>query len=252
MEKTALQDLLGIAVQVAKKAGAFLMETRKSDIHVNSSNDKDIKLQADVASEQLIIQLLSQASPFDILSEESGLLQRENSGGYRWIVDPLDGSLNYLRGIDIFAVSIGLWKHNEPLLGVVYDFLHNNLYTGIAGTGAWLNEQELHVSDIAEKKDGILVTGFPVYSDFDTETLLHFVKNIQAFKKVRLFGSAAMSLVHVARGSVEAYQENNIAIWDVAAGLPILLGAGGYSEFTAGKGPQYLNVIATNGKIPAK
>lgn len=240
---------LGIAIEVAKKAGVYLLQTRTSEIKVNSSIDKDIKLQADIASEKLIIDALLGLSPYSILSEESGFINRDNAEGYRWIVDPLDGSLNYLRGIDINGVSIGLWKDNTPVLGVIFDFIHNNLYAGIAGEKqAWCNDIPINVSRITEKMDSIITTGFPVYSSFNQSDLLGFVTDVQQYKKVRLFGSAAISLVHVAKGSVEAYKENNIAIWDVAAGLAIVLAAGGKVEYKEGKSPYYLNVFASNGQ----
>ncbi len=225
------------------------MQTRNEEIKVNSSTGKDIKLMADAASEKLITELLLKASPYNILSEESGLIKNDTKQDYRWIVDPLDGSLNYSRNIDLYAVSIGLWKGNEPVLGVVYDFLHDKLFTGIVGQQATCNKKIIKVSNINEKKQGILATGFPVYTSFDKTSLDSFVTNIQDFKKVRLFGSAAISLIHVAKGSIEAYTENNIAIWDVAAGLAIVMAAGGKASFTVGKGPDYLNVYAYNGLI---
>ncbi len=120
MDTTLGRDLQ-IAVTAAKKAGEFLFQTRSTDVKVNSSIDKDIKLQADVASERLIVDMLSELSPYSILSEESGHVKNaSDADGYTWIVDPLDGSLNYLRNIDLNGVSIGLWKNNSPVLGVVF------------------------------------------------------------------------------------------------------------------------------------
>lgn len=249
MDLTSLKKQLDLAVYAAKEAGKMLLKTEDTTVKINSSVDKDIKLEADVESEKLIVKILGEGSPFNILSEESGLVRNDNGGGYRWIVDPLDGSLNYSRDIDIYAVSIGLWNDNEPVLGVVYDFLHERLYTGIVGDGAYLNGKPISVSTIDNKKNSILTTGFPVYSSFDQSNINTFVSNVQEYKKVRLFGSAAMSLIHVAKGSAEAYSENNIAIWDVAAGLPILVAAGGTFTAPEGKGPLYLNVFASNGKI---
>ena len=248
-EKLNLAAQLELAVYAAKEAGKMLLKAEDAQVKVNSSIDKDIKLEADVESEKLIVKILSEGSPFNILSEESGLVRSDNAGGYQWIVDPLDGSLNYSRDIDIYAVSIGLWKDSEPVLGVVFDFLHKRLYTGLVGDGAYLNGKKISVSDIDIKKNSILTTGFPVYSSFDQSNINTFVGNVQEFKKVRLLGSAAMSLIHVAKGSVEAYSENNIAIWDVAAGLAILVAAGGTFTAPQGKGPLYLNVYASNGKI---
>jgi myo-inositol-1(or 4)-monophosphatase len=243
------QESLETAITIARKAGSFLRDTMHEEIAINSSVEKDIKLQADVATEKLITDLLILSSPYNILSEESGLVKKDATDGYRWIVDPLDGSLNFSRGIDLFAISIGLWKDNEPVLGVVYDFLHDKLYAGIVNDKATCNHASIHVSSVTEKKNSILATGFPVYSSFDKSSLENFVSSIQDFKKVRLFGSAALSIIHVAKGSIEAYTENNIAIWDVAAGLAILLAAGGKISFEPGKGPEYLNVYAHNGLI---
>jgi myo-inositol-1(or 4)-monophosphatase len=249
METLNLAAQLDLAVYAAKEAGKLLLKTEGTEVKINSSIGKDIKLEADVESEKLIVKILQEGSPFNILSEESGLVRSDNAGGYRWIVDPLDGSLNYSRGIDIYAVSIGLWKENEPVLGVVYDFLNEKLYTGLVGDGAYLNGKKIVVSQIDNKKDSILTTGFPVYSSLDQTNMNAFITNVQEFKKVRLFGSAAMSLIHVARGATEAYTENNIAVWDVAAGLAIVVAAGGTFTAGEGKGPLYLNIYASNGKI---
>ena len=249
MELPDLTSYLDLAIYAAKEAGKMLIKSNDQEIKINSSNNKDIKLEADVESEKLIVKILSEGSSFNILSEESGLIKNDNAESYRWIVDPLDGSLNYSRNIDLYAVSIGLWKNNEPVLGVVYDFLHNNLYTGIVNHQAKCNDDIIKVSDIQEKKQSILATGFPVYTSFDKTSLDSFITNIQDFKKVRLFGSAAISLIHVAKGSIEAYSENNIAVWDVAAGLAILMAAGGKASFNTGKGPEYLNVYAHNSLI---
>lgn len=248
-DKNSLANDLKIAINIAKEAGAYLFKAQQGAVNINSSEGKDIKLEADVVSEKLIVDKLASLTPHDILSEESGLVKQQNPGGLRWIVDPLDGSLNFLRGIDINGVSIGLWKNDTPVLGVVFDFIHNLLYTGVVEEKVALcNGQEISVSSVMEKKDSIVATGFPVYSAFDKKTLDDFVTDIQQYKKVRLFGSAALSLVHVAKGSVEAYKENNIAIWDVAAGLAIVLAAGGKAVVTPGKGINYLNVYASNGQ----
>ncbi|MGZ3756167.1 MAG: inositol monophosphatase family protein [Mucilaginibacter sp.] len=239
---------LEAAVYAAKEAGAFLLKCKNEKIVINSSHNKDIKLEADLLSEKLIIDALSEKSSINILSEESGFIKNDDNSKFCWIVDPLDGSLNFSRGIELYGVSIGLWEGNKPVLGVVYDFENSYLYTGIVGDGAYCNGEKIIVSNIEEKKASILATGFPVYSDFDTNNLSEFINELQGYKKVRLLGSAAISLVHVAKGSIEAYKEKNIAIWDVAAGLAILLAAGGKAVIEEGKGKNYLNVYASNGQ----
>jgi myo-inositol-1(or 4)-monophosphatase len=247
MTDPRLKNDLELAVAVARKAAKLLNKYKKAGIVVNSSMGKDIKLQADIESEKIIVDELSKTG-YNILSEESGMIRSTASQEYCWIVDPLDGSLNYQRGIDLYCISIGLWKDQTPIAGVIFDFFHDRMYTGLVGDGAYCNGELINVSDISQKSDGIIVTGFPVYSSFDTENLNAFVKKLQEYKKVRLLGSAATSLVHVAKGSAEVYNENNIAIWDVAAGLSIVMAAGGKIYFTEGKGAYYLNVYASNGR----
>ncbi len=241
-----MNNNLEIAIIAAKNAGEYL-NNNNTPIKINSSIDKDIKLQSDLDSEKIVIDILNKESNYSILSEEFGFLEKSKDSNYRWIIDPLDGSLNYSRSIFINCVSIALWNGNIPVLGVIYDFVHNDLFTGIVGESANLNGECIYTSKIEKKSDAILCTGFPVYSDFNTNALNIFISEIQNFKKVRLLGSAAISLSLVARGAVEAYKEDNIAIWDVAAGIPIIIAAGGKCVFTKGKKKNLLNVYAYNG-----
>lgn len=249
VKDNSMNNNLELAIKVVKEAGELLKKGFNTSIKINSSKDKDIKLQADLDSEKLILNILNNESSISILSEEFGYLEKSKKDNYQWIVDPLDGSLNYSRSISISCISIGLWKGQRPVLGVIYDFLNDDLLTGIVGESAILNKKSIKVSEINKKSDAMLCTGFPVYSDFNTKALNTFVSEIQNFKKVRLLGSAAISLSLVARGAVEAYKEKNIAIWDVAAGIPIVLAAGGKCSFTKGKGKNLLNVYATNGVL---
>ena len=236
--------LLAFAVDAAVSAGKILL-TQRSSV-VKSDLGHDIKLQADTDSEHKIFTIL-QNTGINILSEEYGYFEQDSKSGLRWIIDPLDGSLNYVRHIPIFCISIALWNDDEPVFGVIYDYVHDYLFEGVVGENATLNNKLIHVSDIQLKSKAILATGFPVYSSFDTTTLTHFVSDIQSYKKVRLFGSAAFSLAMVAQGSVDAYQENNIAWWDVAAGIAIVLAAGGKVHFKfTDRDKSLLNVIATN------
>lgn len=244
-----MDEELIIAIKAIKKAGAILKKGFISFKKINSSIGKDIKLQADIDSEKIILDILSCESDIPILSEECGLVAKLNNDNYRWIIDPLDGSLNYSREIFINCISIGLWNDSDPVLGVIYDFIHDDLFTGIVGKSAQLNGKQIKTSNLIRKEDSIICTGFPVYSDYYTNTLSTFISEVQNFKKVRLLGSAALSLSLVARGSVEAYKEDDIAIWDVAAGIPIVLAAGGKVNISKGKEEILLNVFATNGVL---
>ena len=238
--------LLKVAQDAALESGRILLKEGGSS--VDSEFGHDIKLRADKESEVRIFAKLEQTG-INIISEEYGV-NKKNDDDLWWIVDPLDGSLNYLRHIPMCCISIALWKGDKPLLGVVYDFNNDGLYYGIVGKGAFVNGQPINVSAITEKGKAIIATGFPVYLKFDDKVLSKFVKTLQEYKKVRLFGSAALSCMMVAKGSVEAYSESNIALWDVAAGIAIIEAAGGCCDYEyINKDKFLLDVFAINGKI---
>jgi len=236
---------LKIAIQAASAAGKFLLDNSKSIIEVDKEEGRDIKLKADRNSERIILDFLKKGSDFPILSEEKGAIGTDGAE-FKWIVDPLDGSLNYMRGIPLACVSIGLWKDTEPILGVVYDFNRSELFSGIVGSGAWLNDRKICDSTIDKKEKAVLCTGFPVSTDFSTGSLTDYIGRIQEYKKIRLFGSAALSLAYVACGRADVYLENGIRIWDVAAGLALVKSAGGSVRYSLQAGNNTLKVQASN------
>jgi myo-inositol-1(or 4)-monophosphatase len=242
-------DELDLAKLAVKKAAVRLHELLNKEILVNSSLGKDIKLQADKEAENIICNHISDHSSYLILSEELTDKIDYRTKDYIWIIDPLDGSLNYLRGIPFYCISVGLWKNGRPILGVIYDLISNRMYSGKIEGNAFCDNHKIFASIIIKKNEAIISTGFPVYSSFDTNSLTSFVNTIQEYKKVRLLGSAALSITLVATGSIDAYSENNIAIWDVAGALAILLAAGGSYKLTQGSDLNLVNVYATNGKL---
>jgi myo-inositol-1(or 4)-monophosphatase len=217
------------AVAAAKVAGQVLKDSMVGERTVLNSVGRDIKLQADQDAERVILKALS-GSDYPVLAKESGEHGDIDGDGPMWAVDPLDGTMNFKRGLPICCVSIGLMQGNEPILGVIYDFNHDDLYTGINWQGAFLNGNEMSVSDVDTRADAVLSTGFPLNRDFSTEALGEFIDQIQTYKKVRFLGSAAMSLAYVASGCVDAYVEDDIMLWDVAAGVALVQAAGGYVE----------------------
>jgi len=245
-----LDVLLLLAMDTAKRAVENVLKDTPVVKEVRLDLDKDIKLEADYKLEKFIIDNIAQQSGYPILSEECGIV---NGGGasdvYRWIIDPLDGSLNYYRGIPMSCLSISLWKDMEPILGVVFDPNHGETFTGLVGKGAWLNGIPIKLSDVTEKSKAVLCTGFPVGTDFSKEALIDFVEDIRNFKKIRLFGSAALSLAYVACGRADCYRENGIKIWDVAAGLSLVKAAGGIVRINPLDKNIILNVEASNAKL---
>lgn len=250
MQSVDLIDLLSLALDTAKNAVQNLVKTTKDAKVVAFDLLRDVKVEADRKLEDFIIESLTLKSGYPILSEEAGALQgRLSNQGLIWIVDPLDGSLNFSRGIPLCCISIGLWKHMEPVLGVVYDFGRNEAFTGIVGEGAWLNGTPISVSKINERLKAVLCTGFPVSTDFSKDSLLKFVEDIRNFKKVRLLGSAALSLAYVSCGRADFYHENDIKIWDVAGGLALTKAAGGIIQFSPSQDEYTLNVSASNSRL---
>lgn len=214
-------SLLAVAEESARAAGASL-KFHKAE--VIQSRDKDIKISADRTAHKVVLAVLEKTG-IPVLSEEDDT--HDFNLDLKWVVDPLDGSVNFLRGIPASAVSICLVKDGEPILGIVYDFNREELFSGIVGTGAWLNKKGISVSAVRKKEEAIIMTGFPSYTDYSTAALEEYISRVQSFKKVRLIGSAALSLAYVASGRADAYYEKDIKIWDVAAGLALVKSAGG-------------------------
>lgn len=238
------QELMNLAEKAAVLAGDYLYAHSEILKCIIDEKERDIKLKADVESEKIIIDLLHSKTKFPILSEEIGLVGVNLDTSLRWIVDPLDGTFNYLEGLPFCCVSVGLWRNNSPLLGVIYDFVYKIVYKGVVGVGAWRNDIVMRVKKVRPVNQGVLCTGFPISMDFSEHSVKRFVKQVKSFKKIRMFGSAAMSLAYVASGQVDAYYENNIKIWDVAAGLALVEAAGGVISVQSQFPENILNVYA--------
>ena len=232
-------------------------QLKKWTPEILTEREKDISLALDKQLHEEINYFLRTHFQFPILSEEAqNPLDFQHYEEYVWIVDPLDGSMNYSREIPISCVSIALWRTRQPLIGVIWDFNRGDLYTGVTQSselageaGAWLNGQPISVSDIQQKQHGILCTGFPSWRDYGTESLLNFVMLVQDWKKIRMIGSAALSLAWVASGKADAYIEEDIRIWDVAAGLALVQAAGGNVYCVPGERMNFVIASATNGCV---
>ena len=220
-----LDSWLEIAKLAALKGGQHLLENQGKEPEVLLNQGRDIKLQLDVDTEQLIKGILTSQSAFSILGEETGL--SNDLGEFYWVVDPLDGTSNFLRGIPISCVSIALMQNVTPILGVIYDFNHDNLYFGHIESQAFVNHEEIVVSDYANKSQATLVTGIPAKTKYLDIEFKQMIDDFQQWKKVRMIGSAAMASIYVAAGKADAYKENGIFLWDIAAGAAIVNAAGG-------------------------
>jgi myo-inositol-1(or 4)-monophosphatase len=238
------QTELAVAIDAAAAAADA---ARLAGLGVRSEQGRDIKIDADFATDARLHEELARRSPFPILSEER--TPPASAGGLRWIVDPVDGSMNFARQIPFCCVSVALWDGMSPVLGVIHDLSRAEVFSGIVGEGAWLNGEPIHVSDIADRSRAILCSGLPTATTHGAAKLQAFIDRAEAYKKLRALGSAALMLAYVACGRTDAYAEDGIAIWDVAAGLAIVRAAGGrFSMSKAGPGERY-DVEATNAAL---
>ena len=233
-------------IKIVKDASNYI--TRSNSSRIVKETRRDVKIIADEQLDKYLKDKLYTLSPYNILSEESGIQEsREDEKSYRWIIDPLDGSVNYSRNIPLNCIAVALWNGEVPVLGVIYDFNRDETFSGIVGEGAWLNGHPITVGSTKRKENAILCTGFPVDTEYTQASLLPFIENIKNYKKIRMFGTAALSLAYVSCGRTDAYEEKDIKIWDVAAGIAVLEAAGGSASYKYKNRKKYmLHVIATN------
>ena len=244
-----LDNEINIAIQAAKTSGKLLSQDKVALNNKTSSTSKDLKLKADVKSENIIKEIITSNSDYPILAEESGK-SNENLGEIFWVVDPLDGTANYNRGIPICCVSIGLVRNMKPLAGIIYDFNNNDLYVGDnINKIVTLNDKKISVSAINQKKDGILITGLPHGTDYSDEALGKMINDMQSWKKVRMIGSAAMASCYIASGKGDLYQEKGVYFWDIVAGAAIVNAAGGYTKISKMQKNFQVDVVFSNSKI---
>ncbi len=217
----------------------------------NKEGINNLVTEADHASEKAIIELIRKDFPDHfILSEETGAIPSQSE--YKWIIDPIDGTVNFSNGIPICCVSIGLEKDGEMILGTVYNPIMEEFYFAQKGFGATLNDKIISVSNKTEVLKSCLVTGFPyTYLDSPNGPIQIFEKLVRKGIPVRRLGSAAIDLCWVAAGRFDGFYEHNLNAWDSAAGFLIVEEAGG--KVTDFKGDPYSpyqpHLIATNGKI---
>lgn len=221
---STLQSLLLTAGDAARVTRDYLREAKLLRSLPASQIGRDIKLQEDAASEAMIRAFLGrQEDPLPVLGEETGWSGRPADGDeLHWVIDPLDGSFNYFRGLPLYAVSIALCAGRHAVLGAIYDPERDELFSGGAGLGLSLNGTLL-----AQPAGGrqMLATGFPSKADVNV-TLSRLGALTAGWTKMRMLGTAALSLAWVAAGRLDGYTESGIMWWDVAAGLALAEGAG--------------------------
>jgi myo-inositol-1(or 4)-monophosphatase len=217
-------SLKQLAIEASKEAGEYLLKNKTEKKEIFLEQGRDIKLEIDRSTEKLIRTCLKETD-IPILGEEYGGKSSEN---LVWVIDPLDGTANYFRGLDQCCISISLMDNKQALIGVIYNFNTNELFHAQHEQGAFLNDLPISVSNISNKNKASLTTGFPASESI--ESSLDFLDDLKEWKKIRMFGSAALSCAYIASGRCDAYIEKGIYLWDFAAGICLVNEAGGRVE----------------------
>ncbi len=242
-----------LAVDAAQTAGALLRSGFGSTFNISSKAERhDLVTDYDYRSEQTIISMIKAQFPHHrFLAEESGATQDSSAeSNVRWIIDPLDGTVNFAHAVPIFSVSIAAEVDGELFCGVIYQPMLDELFVAEKGKGAWLNGTKLHVSKTTALTDSFLVTGFPyIVAENPSNCIDHFSRFLQLGIPIRRLGSAALDLAYTAAGRFDAFWEVSLSPWDVAAGVLLVREAGGkvcdYSgrSYVVGNG----SIVASNG-----
>lgn len=244
---------LNIMEKACKKASKLLIRDfgEIEKLQVSKKGPGDFVTNSDKRTEKIIMNELSLARPdYSFLAEESGLSNKSNE--FRWIIDPIDGTTNFLHGIPNFAISIGLEKNNEIICGMIFNPITNEMFYAEKGKGSYLNNSRIRVSSRKNVDECVILTGGPVLSYKNKEIFFKEYENVtRKVAATRKLGSSALDLAYLASGRCDGVFERNLNYWDIAAGIIIVKEAGGtITDFKGGdKYIEERNLLGTNSKI---
>jgi len=263
MKLSELKRALKTAITAAQAAGALMRKNLGSTKVINEATQHDIKLELDVRCQKLIEKTLQKAFPTIAILGEEGVLG-DTSAEYRWVVDPIDGTVNFTYGLPHACVSIALQKRGETakerkqsgypdgyttIIGVVYDPFCDDLWTAIKGQQAQLNGKKISVSKRTKLQESIVAMGFAKYESTLAKMLPVFNKLVHKVRKIRIMGAAALSMTYVSNGRMDAYKEYGVRLWDIAAGGLIVECAGGEFWRRAVDDQHGYEIVVSNGKL---
>lgn len=258
-------EYLDAAIPIARAAGDLLAANLGGARTVELKGEINLVTEMDRRAEDLIVSALVKEFPdFAVVAEEGSA--KKSASGYAWYIDPLDGTTNYAHGLPVFCVSMGLWKHDKPICGIVYHPMGHEMFTAASGAGAYLGEKRLTVSTTTELGHAILATGFPYdIRDSEFDNLDHFARFAKTARAIRRMGAAALDLAWTAAGRFDGFWEMKLSPWDFAAATILCQEAGAVISdfegrpFTLSRGqavvanpilhPQLLEVIG-QGRFP--
>jgi len=245
---------INVMVKACRKASKPLIRDfgEVEKLQVSLKGPGDFVTNCDKKVEKILINELGTARPnYSILSEEIGEIN--NDSKCKWIIDPIDGTANFLHGIPHFAISVGLEENNEIIAGIIYDPIKDEMFIAEKGNGSYLNNQRMRVSSRSKLKDCIVFTGGPRQNAENKNLVLKEYNNFssEVSTPIRKLGSAALDMAYVAAGRCDGYWQRNLNYWDVAAGIIIVKEAGGFVTDFEGSRKYVENktILATNAKI---
>ena len=247
-----MKHYLDAAEKAARAAGKLLRKNFGRPQRVNAVAAHDIKLQIDIQTQELITKLLLKEFPRHALYGEEGIVG-DQSSEHQWIVDPLDGTVNYFYGIPHFCVSIALRLRNEVMVGVIYDPIRREMWKGQKGETSKLNGNPVHVSDRADLAEAVVSVGLAKTGETINANFPLLQQMVHRVRKCRVLGSAALDMAYVACGRLDAYIEQGISLWDIAAGWLLVENAGGTVDLRPREDMKdKYSIVASNGVINLK
>jgi myo-inositol-1(or 4)-monophosphatase len=241
---------LQLTIAAAREAGELLRANYERDLVVDEMKAHDIKLDLDVKSQELITRRILETFPNHAIYGEEGIGGNQASDS-QWIVDPIDGTVNYFYGIPHFCVSIALREKGILKLGAIYDPMLNEMFAVDYEGAATLNERPIRPSSRSQMSDAIVTIGFSKTRESIDAGLERYRKMAHQVRKTRMMGSAALAMAYIACGRLDAYIEEQISIWDVAAGILLLERGGGIVKLTpTSSSGDKSSIIAYNGQLP--
>ena len=246
---------INVMVKACSKASKVLIRDfgEIEKLQVSLKGPGDFVTASDKKVEKILVEELQKARPdYSILSEEIGKINNKNQE-FRWIIDPIDGTVNFMHGIPHFAISIGLEREGEIISGVIFDPIKNELFFAEKGNGSFLNNQRMRVSSRKKLKDSILFTSGPKFNTEDKDKAFEkYIKvSNEVFTPIRNLGSASLDMAYVAAGRCDAFWSKNLNYWDIAAGVVLIKEAGGFVTDLNGNNNYLENrtILATNSEI---
>lgn len=239
-----------IAENAARTAGALLKEHFETDLEIDEALPHDLKIALDKESQELITRILLAAYPTHAIYGEEGLAG-DQSSDYQWIVDPIDGTVNFFYGIPHFCVSIALRHKKDLIAGIIYDPMMDELWSVEKDGKPTLNGREISASSRTKLEESVLFVGCGKTDEALNTGLERFKRASLRARKMRMMGSAALAMAYIATGRLDGYVESRISLWDIAAGQLLLQQAGGQTTLTPKEDePDVWSIVATNNKIP--